>query len=508
MKRALVLLLAASGCSVLFDPSKVDAGLAATGGGDAGCTSSTAAAPPDWLEGFSDGTSGALTWRWAPVSGVTRYRLCTDGACVDTTCDQPSTCSAAITGLADGQTVTGTVASLDACGLVGSASAPARGVPFALSSTAGWTVEQNNQCGQLLFTSGGGQLELLSDGAGCDATFTLGDGLDDVVLEAELNNSSTNKSVNGGFLLWNTPAGGYRVRTLSGAQVGFKFDTAILTERLPPAADVTAAESPWEPKSDVWRVVRVVASGRVVTWLEGPSRDQLTEVARWVAGAPHTGSVGLALTGQGRLSVRNLTLTTRAELSTDATAATSYDFHDPEAMPGVRSFFAPAAIECPALPGCEDAGTCSPPASGKCLFLHGNGYLLFPVAASMMVTSPAGLDPSREWEVQLRFAALPQDAGLSQQVLGLQATPLVEVTNATTGKVGGIARALSTETWHDLSLFFPPDGGVVQARLDGEPYGTSVEWPGAHGRSLDSLKLGNGANAGGAAIYSLDVRQR
>lgn len=496
MKHALLvsMLVVASSCSVLFDPSKVPTP-----------PTCSALAVPEFLEVRAGEAPGRLTWHWPASEGV--YRLCTTvpgaaATCTDVNCTSGD-CSSTQDGLATNVRSTGTIAAIDGCtGMPGETRA-ASATPLDTSADAGWVLEQRN-CAVADTTVLSGVVSIDQRGFGCTTSFATGDeGWSDLTLDADLRVSAVASGVNAGFVLEQN-ATGHRLRFVSGIEGPNKLFPSELQQRTG-ATDTVMAQGLHTAGTD-WLHVRIVTRENVVSWFQGPVEGPLVEVLRWSDRVPAAGRVGITADGTGRFEVRNLRLSTRTEPAPVAPTRITYHFGADGGLPGARSMgITLDPVTCPALDDC-DAG-CAPPPGALCGRFSRTAFFLD--FTQVALGAPRGLDVSRPWEVALRFG-LPADAGtFNTTVLGIANTRLLDTAPTRTEFVQtAVAPTLGPGTWHEVHWVFPNDGGFITGRVDGVPVTSSSHWPETtQSRTLDALHVGSAIGASDLFVHELTVSQ-
>ncbi len=496
MMRAAACWLLLSGCSLLFDPSKV-----------APECPSTDPPVPATLEALSGEGQGLLRWRWPQVA-VPETRLCTTVPGAGERCDvidasecDGGTCEHLQTSLSDGVRVSGRVQSLDPCSRSAFSEAVSAS-PIDPSNAGEWILSQEG-CTSALAGFAGGVLSLEQQGLGCKTSLTVADeGWSSFTLDAELRISSSADGVKAGFTLAEN-ASGHRLRATAVVPSQIRLFSADLEERLNGTTRVVATGTQSFSSSE-WTHVRLVVDGPVASWQQGPLDAGVVEQLRWTDQAARTGRFGLAGDGQGRFEVRALRVLSRAVPLPAASANVSFRFGVDGGLPGSRSLgLALNAISCPSWPAA--CATCAPAAGASCAVFSRTG--LFIDYSLLALPQPTGLDPARPFTITARFA-LPADAGTgTTQVVDSLPFSLLD-SSPTQTKVAGqvVGGGLAAATWHFVSWTFAPDAGL-SATVDGTP-AASAAWPPTTGnRFVGALQLGNTFNSSDLVLNEVTFAQ-
>ncbi|MEW5738337.1 MAG: hypothetical protein AB1938_05395 [Myxococcota bacterium] len=461
--------LVASGCSLLFDPSKV-----------APACPPTPPPGPASLVATVGEKSGRIAWAWPGVEGATAYRLCTSVPGGTERCRDVDAvlscvggaCGTVDDGLTDGVRVTGVVNSLDDCDQASTSSAAtASATPIDTSNASGWTLERGAGCATATPSVLGDTVALELTNLGlqtCLATLVTGDELwGDFTLEGELRFSAlANTTIGGGFAL-HVNSTGYRLAAAAAADEAGGTRRSNFYRRKD-GRDTVVATSIVGASGTGVTFLRLVSKGGWLSFQLGPSREAAREVMRVFEGA-RTGRIGIAGGGQGRFEVSHLRVTTAAELPRGGPVASQVDFSD-GGLPARTLVPFPEALTvgpCPTYAsGCA---SCAPPPGafcGRCV--RGPGFK-FPTVAFDL---PTGIDPRLPWHMTTRFA-IPADAGASSVPVVL-ATPRngLLAANNWTLPVGGLGQSYGTvlapDTWHTAEWQFDADAGRWGIRLDGQ----------------------------------------
>lgn len=466
----LALLLLASSCSVLFDPSKAAPS----------CPAEPPPAPAR-LVATVGAKGGRIDWAWPAVAEATAYRFCTSvpgGAeqCRDldatTTCVSDA-CSTFDEGLTDGVRVTGSVRALDDCDQVSSGTAPtASATPIDTSNAAGWTLERGAGCATATSSVLGDTLALELTNQGlqvCTATLVSGDELwGDFTLEGVMRFSAlANRSIAGGFAV-HVNSAGYRL-----AAVAAPDDLVAARRsqfyRRKDGKEATVATSIAAASATGTTYLRLVSKGGVLSFQLGPSREALREILR-VPEGPHAGRIGIGGGGQGRFELSQLRVSTDAVLPEAGPASRHLDFAD-GGYPSETLPLTPEALTVGACPGyTAGCASCAPPPGSLCARCIRGPGLKFPTVAFDL---PTGIDVRQSWRLSTRFAITP-DAGAGSFPVVLS-TPRNGMLGANTWDqpTGGLGQTygpvLAPGTWHTAEWSFDADGGRMGVTLDGTP---------------------------------------
>jgi len=492
--------LAASGCSLLFDPSKAPPR----------CPDTPPANPAELVA--TVGPTAALEWTWPGVDGVAGYKLCTSvpGAaeqCRDvappSACDA-GTCRVRDEGLAIAVRVSGRVQSVDECGLEGTTtSAPSTSAtPLSTTTMEGWVLQQDN-CTTAAGGVTGGLVSLDQTGPSCVTAFVTGDELwSDFTLEADVRVSPVSGDGIAAGLAVHANAAGHRTMLVAYPSTSSAVAPAQVRVRNGARNPVVATSI--RPLVDgAFTHMRLTSRQGVLRWEAGPA-GAVQELMRWPDTGLHAGRLGVGAVGPGRIEVQNLVVSTAARAPADAPSTFSLDLADGgwATKTRLRGVAALSTLPCPAL-GDDCGGACLPPANATCARFErvGLGYTL------LGFDLPPGLDVRQPWDVSLRFALAP-DAGAV--VVLDSSSGWVLATNATdTGGLGAswmLDGGFSSGKWHTAQWRFEPDAGRFGVHLDGRPVALSKTTfpPADEDGFLGAFTLGSFLNA--SALYVQDVQ--
>lgn len=495
MRRALLgLLLAATSCSVIFDPAKVPP-----------LVTCTDPSTPEQFGALAGEAPGRLTWSWT-TQGAGTYRLCTSVPggtqnCEDTAC-AGGECSVVQNGLTDNVRFSATLSGVGCDGgLVGSQTTGASAFDTT-QSDAGWFLETTN-CSFSDALASGGTVSLELQGAVCVAAFVTGDeGWGDLTLEAEVRHSPTAPGLIAGLGIAQN-ANGNRIAFLTQPEAAI-FPPAFpstITRRRGGGSDSAVAQGVDFSMTE-WQQVRIIRSGKTVSWSQVPLGQPLVERLRWFDTDTQTGRFGIGAAGSGRFEVRRLRVSSRAlPLPDGDDQVTYFPGEDGGTLRARKLGFGPNLAPCPMLAECA-AANCAPPSGASCAQMT-TGF----GATQLGYQAPTGLSPDRDWEVKLRFG-LPMNAGVgANNLLTIRSQPILESSRLNT-QFGGtmLNTVLSDGSWHLATVRFPSDGGVLTGTLDGMPITSTLRWPPPDGsRGIDGLRLGDMSVP--IVIHELSVRQ-
>jgi hypothetical protein len=520
MKRVwLVSLL--SGCSLLFDPSRVpesdcpasprrcperanatavcveaSCGFTcaegfrdADGLADNGCEASCTEVPgPTRLTSISGGSATSLRWEFPSVDGASAYQLCTgvaagSRACVTVPVSACSNgvCEVETPGLAPSALVFGQVQSLGACQNPSSeaSAAGAEGFTFVTTGLQAWAAEAN--CMPPTVTTTADTLAV-EQPAFCTSTVSLGDERwRDGTFEVDLRFSGQlGGEVMAGIVL---SSGSRRLAITTGtAALGSIEAPTQIRESLTGQAFVTLASSIATVPAERFERLRVVVSGPLISVNVGPPTGPLREVIRFHDDRPSAPRrLGLITwsAGRGRVEFQGLTARSAAALPARGITTQAWRFQaDGGASGGVRLLKAGEGLRferCPSFTAaCPECGV--PPAEA-CARIQ---RVPFVSGGSITVDPPVGIDTTTPWSFRLRVAP-PRDGGA---LLGVLAQgPSEAITGARTswadgGVIDSFGRewpaTLTEDRWHLIEHTFQPDAGTFSLRVDGQPLTLSM----------------------------------
>lgn len=557
MRRAATVLLAVylGGCSVLFDPSKVDAGPAACPASPASCPArantaascSGAACVYACATGFVDGdgdladggTSGcevdcrgnpgppsnpsglramvgppqtvALSWSEANPR-PDAYLVCI-GPSAENCSPVPAgapVCSGGICSLQltvpENVRVTTRVSGLSFCAGPG---------PQATAPTVSYTTVNDNSYDRDTSTGCTTTVQKLvtaetevtqSGGEACVTLLKLGDELwgDGTATVELMFPVAAQAPISSGVVLQANATTGHMVA--AGLTARAVDRGTALTYRGSSAGNyLVGSSSIFVSPASVWMTLRLVATRGVFSLQVGPSESELRELIRWpspVAGAPaQTGKFGLGVLGNGRVQFRNLRMSTAAALPPPGPTSAQWGGPAPGAEWTVAD--APAGFAwgpCPAYGSASScAGGCAPTGPNCAHITRG---ALNP-KGSAVFDLPTGIDVARPWRLSFRFAAT--DAGVANPL----AYPYVMTVTSSNVFNAGLLHApgnwgsnlqtagqdlglkLETMRWHRAAWLFNPDAGVIEATVNGRAPVT-VPRPAEWDRHPGALGLGAG----------------
>ncbi len=509
-----------SGCSVLFDPSKVavsgcpasaercstpanaraicqaaacafecfEGFRDADGVADNGCEASCAvlAAPANFnVTSVTDGTS--LSWTFSAVANAASYRLCTSVAAGMPTCVTVApgdctggSCRAQTTGHPGRARVSGQVQAINGCE---SASPEVRATGFTVRTTELLSWSSDSNCMPMATSSG--DVLSVEQAPFCLGTATLGDETwRSGTFEFELRPAG---SLGGNILAGLVFSSGTRREgVLLGPTAGINEGGTLLRESNNSVFWRSQATSGAVLVPDVWNRVRVVLKDDLWSISLGRSSETLREVIRYHDDGTTTEGWRLGLHSltpalillSGRMEFRNLTVSTATELPSPGPTTQTWSFSTTGPQPPVReqggnnlryegcpSF--PAAPACTSITGCTpDAGTCARLTRGP---------------TSLTFDLPTGLDTQRTWNVRFRFAGAADGGFFNGTIASGASGPLLEPENAWDGGVRGLGGRwglpLAADTWNVVDFQFEPRDAGMKARLNGQDAALAGRFP-------------------------------
>lgn len=551
--RWLVALSLVSGCSLVFDPSRVPASdcpasprrcpevanatatcveatcgyTCASGFRDAdglaetGCEASCVEVPgPSRLTSISGSSPTSLRWRFPAVPEASAYRLCTGIAAGSQTCVTvpvgacvAGTCEVETSDLPSGTLVSAQVQSLNACQTASSETTAARAVGFTFVTTAVVAWAPEGACSPPTVTTTADTLSV-EQPALCTSTATIGDELwRDGTFDVDLRFSGQLGAEAMAGLVFSTGTRRLSVTTGTAALGSVDAPTQLRESSMGQGFGALASSIATVPP-DVFRRLRVVVQGPVFSVSLGPVEGPYREVLRFHDDqAPAARRLGLMTwaQGRGRAEFQRLTVTSEAVLPARGSASDRWTFQSDGGATSparvLRSFGAEVRFEpCPAfLPAC--AGCALPPVEA-CARVQKVPLL----AGSITVDPPVGVDTTQPWSLRLRFAP-GLDGGAPAGFLAQGASgPITEVRTAWTdaGVVETFNRpwpsnapAMTPDQWHLLEHTFEPDAGRFSVRLDGQPVQlVAPVFPPRVGRLNKHL---GAITVGGGGLNALDV---
>lgn len=509
---------ALTGCSLIFDPSKV---------ASSGCpVTPERCSPPDHaravcadsacsfecLEGFRDAdglpengceatcallvSPGSLTvtsrpdgtsldWAFPIVANAKAYRLCTSVAAGAPTCVTvevsscgASTCQAQTTGHPTRVQVFGQVQALNACDAP-SAEAMATGFTQRTAELTSWG--SDSSC--MPMPSVSGDVLAVEQSAFCSGSAPFGEELwRSGTFEVELRPAGMlGPNAMGGLVF---SSGTRRIGVLIGVQtIPVGQGSTIVRESRNSAAWQFLATSGSALVPDQWNRLRVVVKGEVWSVSLAKPNEPLREVLRYHDSAstnapwrPGLHVLTPNLFAAGRMEFRNLTTSSSDELPPTGPSSQSWTFSVAGAQPAVRTTGTVGTQlryePCPGFPAataCTGQTMCTPAAGATCARVSkgaiSGGTLTFDL--------PTGLDTRQPWNLRFRFAPAA-DGGFSPgAALAFAAQgALLESENALDGGVRGVngrwGQPLFSDTWNVVDYRFDPAAMTWTARLNGQ----------------------------------------
>lgn len=526
---AVIALVSAASCSVLFDPDKVKP------------TTCPALPGIGGLEAIAgEGTS--LSWEWpappADAGAFKEWELCwgsVEGA--PTSCRKipfarcDGGCSHRVDGVDAGfsynKRVYAELVERDLCGNEGAVS-KASATPINGSFTDLQGITLSTTCDAGLHIDGSGTLlfdQQVTFGS-CVSTAVMGDDQwrDSTI---DLDVKVTGEIFAGVGTRVSTSATGPRVAMIMTPSLLSQTST-VLTRRTTGNFDVPVATSSQPVPDGVWQAMRLTSRRETVSLSYG-ARGNLKELLRWTDPDPVPGQLGLAFaafslgTVGGRLEVKNLRVLTSAKLPPDdSTKTQSWNFNGATALSGLRVVGGNKVMTgpCPtgylAPVGCA---SCGPNASSQCLELKVNG-------GDAMVTFdvPVGIDETQPWRAKFKFAAHLTENALAPVLLRTGIAPpnatatsafggfsLLDATGNnwsapirafenTTDAVGTIVPG----TWTAFEMLFDPAQGRFTVMRNGMQ-AANGSYPAGLGSHLGALTLGGGGAFHNMRGYFTDV---
>lgn len=554
-RRSWPLLALLSGCSVLFDPSKVPlSGCPTTaercstpanaraicqasacafecfegfrdadGVADNGCEASCAVlSAPASLNVTSNPDGTSLTWTFSAVTNAVSYRFCTGVAAGTPTCVTvaPSecageTCRAQTSGHPSKAQISGQVQAVNGC-QVASPEARTTGFTVRTNEVLPWSSDSN--CMPMASTAGD-VLSVEQTGL-CVGSASFGDEQwRNGTFEVELRPSGVlGNNMLGGLVFSN---GTRRLALVLGPNAISLDEGATLLRE-------SKSNGPWRYLAtsgaalapDEWNRVRVVLRDGVWSISLGRSSEPLQEIIRYVdtAGTSEPWRVGLHTVttfGNGRIDFKNLTLGTATQLPATGPSSRAWSFELTGARPAARANGAAGTNirfeGCPGFPSaaaCSAATECAPDA-GVCARL----VKPFLGSGSMSFDLPPGLDTRAPWSLRFRFAGAADGGSVGGSIAWAASAVLLEPENAWDGGVRGLGGrwglSVRADTWNLAELHFEPDAGSFSARLNGQPATVTSRFPPANFDPFVGAVLigGKGLQAGDLWLSDLSISQ-
>jgi hypothetical protein len=516
MKRVwLVSLL--SGCSLLFDPSRVPESDCPTsprrcperanatavcveascgftcaegfrdadGLAETGCEASCMPLPaPSALSATSrdDGTS--LEWSFPAIANATGYRLCTS-----VSAGTPSCLMVPTTSCADGRctvlslshppktTVFGQIQSVDSCGGPTPEAMATRSQGFTVRTLdyQPWT---GDNCMPTVTVTG----EVLTvDHTICQSWSNVGDETwRGGTFEVDLRPSASANNMAGGFLF---TSGTRRIAIVIAAERAPVGEGTLLVRESRasnPFWTTLATSGAFLPTGRFTRL-RVVQRGASWSVSVGASASSMTEVLRFRdedrGDAPfrvglHALSLGL-FSGAGRIDFQRVTVSPDGALPATGPVSrtTTFDAMGPVPTARLTGTDQVRFEPCPAFPPASGCPSCAPAPASRC------ARITKVFAGTVTVDVPPGIDPTQPWSLAMRVAptadgGTPNGAFVSSP-WGVIAEPLPDGgVRGLGGEWGGAAA--TRDVWHRVEVRFTPGPMRFQAVWDGANVSTPM----------------------------------
>lgn len=516
----LTLALAATGCSLIFDPSRVpssgcpasaercsappnaratcddtrcsytcmEGSRDADGRADTGCEATCAApASPTTLVVTSlPAAPDALEWTFPIVTDAVGYRLCTGVAAGTPTCvTVPAgdcaggTCTTRTTGHPLKAQISGQVQAVNACQTASPEAMAARATGFTMRTidAAPWT--SDSAC--MPMASVAGDVLAVEQPAFCLGSAVFGDEQwRSGTFEVELRPSGQLGLNAGGGLVFSS--GNRRLGVLIGpASLPIGEGALAVRESRNNGGWQWLATSGASLVPDEWSRLRVVLQDPFWSVSVARPNEPLREVIRYHDGASTAGAwrVGLHaitpnLLASGRIEFRNLTLSSASALPAVGPSSQTWTVAPTGVQPPVRVTGTPGTHvryeSCPAFPAasaCTAATMCTP-TSATCARIAKGPF----TGGSLTFDLPPGLDTRQPWSLRFRFAPAA-DGGFAGGVVAFSPHGnLLEPENAWDGGVRGVngrwGLPLVADTWNLAEYRFDPVAGAWSARLNGQ----------------------------------------
>lgn len=512
---------ALTGCSLIFDPSKVSS---------SGCplTPERCSAPDnarsicadtacsfECLEGFrdADGMPGngcevactplvnpasltvtsrpdgtSLDWSFSTVANAKAYRLCTSvsagtPACVtiDAAACGASSCQTQTTGHPTKVQVFGQVQAINACDGPSLEAMAARTTGFTQRVTDVTSWGSDSTC--MPMPSVSGDVLAIEQSAFCSGSGPFGDELwRSGTFEVELRPAGVlGPNAMGGLVF---SSGTRRIDVLVGTQtIPVGQGSTLVRESRNSAAWQFLATSGAVLVPDQWNRLRVVVKGELWSVSVAKPNEQLREVIRYHDGASTNAAWRLGLHvltpnlfAAGRMEFRNLTMSSADELPPTGPSSQSWTFSIAGAQPPVRTTGTAGTQlryePCPAFSAaaaCRGQTMCTPAPGTTCARVSkgaiSGGTLTFDL--------PTGLDTRQPWNLRFRFAPAADGGYSPGAALAFSAQgALLESENALDGGVRGVngrwGQPLLADTWNVVDYRFDPTAMTWTAQLNGQ----------------------------------------
>jgi hypothetical protein len=554
------------GCTLLFDPGKVDSGTPS-------CPATTASCPVrdntdvscdneschyDCRSGFIDrdrdldsgtsngcevdcnmdpgprnpngvvanvGASGEAIIGWPqPTPPADAYQVCTVGSGVQQCIEVPPTscvnnvCTTTLTGLPDNQRVTTTVRSGSFCR--GLAVVPP--VPSASYTTINGTTKLGYQidgaCGTIADVGGGVMQVTQSPFIACLTVFQIGDALwGDGSVEVEVNIAGSGNSPYAvGVAMQADVSTGHAV----GGATAIRDDGLCSVVAYREGAVVkVGAGSVFCGEPGKWTRLRLVANQGIFSFQAAGENKALRELTRWPSpvtgaatkkGRPALFLYSIGLGGQAQALIRNFRVSTDAALPMPSPSSVSYNFatglpQDPNWKIQTTGNLDATAVSCPTLTpatGCAVSSGCAPASNASCLRLQHSVN----AGGYAGFDLPTGIDVSRPWSATMRVA---------NSAASFNNLNIVRSVHGAVLDVGGLETqplrlmtspldgGFETNRWHHTALRFFPDGGT-DLTLDGTAP-VSVQRPQGWDRHPGFFLLGGAPNNAAYNLFITDL---
>lgn len=530
MRRAAAVLLAVwlSGCSVLFDPSKVDSGLPACPSSPAGCPAranatascSGSACAYACAQGFADsdgdladggatgcerdctsavapsnppflvagvGASGTVQFAWleatpppdayklCPIADAGPCTLVPRAACAGGVCGPPAI--GQVTGLTDNARYEATVVGANACGQLGAPPTRTSYTPINGQSKFGYQID--SACNATITDIGSGVLQVAQNGFNCATIFQTGDDQwGDGTAEVDMNLAQATRPDAVGLAMQTSTSTGHVVAASSTLRdLG---ECSEIWSREGTGLPSKGASSVYCPPANTWITLRLTASGGTFSMSAGPQGGPLREVLRWpspIPGAPtRKGRVGFFLysfwPGNKQALFRNFRLLSRAETSPPAPTSVAYSIPAPGFPSDWRVHQGDAldavALGCPstflAASNCALGSGCAPAAGSNCIHLRHVNA----TGGAAYFDLPVGIDVTQPYSLSMRLAATP-GGYTNPQLVATTHGPLLDVNSASGPNLyladQDAGTALELDRWNHAAFRFIADGGAGWVEL-------------------------------------------
>lgn len=547
----------ASGCSLLFDPSRVDSGVPACPESSASCPARDHAEVECLQEqcvyacraGFSDrdfdlnaatsngcetdcsaaaavanpagvvatvgmGSSVLLQWP-EPAPPADAYRVCT--STVPELCTNypaPAVCDGGVCSagfpVPDSQRLQSTVTALSLCR--GPATAPpAPSASYAsFNGGAPLAYQIDSTCGATITEVAPGVMQVSQNGL-CSTTFQASDNQwRNGFVQVDINIAAVSSApFLVGAAMHSEPSSGYAVAASTTLREA-EYCTDLIA-RTSGNTLTHGATSAFCPQPGRWVTVRLTGEDGMFSLATANEGEPLAERIRWPSTAADAGNragrPGLflaTLSGTGTAQFRNFRVSTNSSLPPRGPTSAAYDFASGQLPAGWKASQSGARVptvgNCPPWGSATGCANCAPAGGARCLAVSRQGF----VGTPAMFDLPTGIDVTRPWSLSMRLGAA--DGGFNNaflvstthggilDVAGNSAAPL-----RTAGQPLGFPMELSA--WHRATWQFIPDGGsgYVAVSWDGTPR-APLQLPGWD-RHPGRIQLGG---AGGYSFFAAD----